>query len=371
MTALKINSITLKQFRTFRDLHIDGLGRVNLLTGKNNRGKSSVLEGLRILSSGAVLSVISDILHFREEEIGRIEEEGNFADSESLFQQISGLFHGFPQLSESPKPITISANGGAQAMKVAMSVGWFPAERGPKGDYHPAPQQTLFGDPETIAALVIEAEKGKWFLPLDSLGFRKYLGRRSLYSDEKPCIFISPYSGERTAMLGNLWDKVALSDIEKDVVEALRIIDPQISAVSMIGDPSRSGRRAIVRADNIPRRVPLRSFGDGMNRLFSLILSLVNARDGLLLIDEFENGLHYSVLLKAWRMIFRLAEILDIQVFATTHSWDTIEAFQKAAQETPEIGVLIRLARRKGDIIPLVLAEDELAIATRGRIEVR
>jgi len=373
MTALKINSITLKQFRTFRDLHIDGLGRVNLLTGENNTGKSSVLEGLRILSSNAAFRVISDILQSREEDIEIIEEEGSSVDPGSLFQ-MSGLFHGFPRLSERLEPIAISANGGSKPMKLTMSVDWFSEERGPEGDYRLVPQQ--FDDPGSIGALVIETEEMKRFLRLDR--FHRYSGRRSVYlgassAIRMPCTFVSPYSGRRTARLAGLWDKAVQADRDKDVIEALRILDSEITNVFMVGveDTPRSLRKARVRANNIPRPVPLRSFGDGINRLFSIILSLVNAGNGLLLIDEFENGLHYSSQLEVWRMIFRLAQKLDIQVFATTHSWDAVEAFQKAAQETPETGVLIRLARRKGDIIPWVVTEDKLAIATRGRIEVR
>ena len=169
-----------------------------------------------------------------------------------------------------------------------------------------------------------------------------------------------------------LWDRIALTDKEQDVVEALHIIDPTIAAVSMVrGKSVLRSRTAIVRARGMPRPVPLRSFGDGLNRLFGIILSLVNARGGYLLIDEFENGLHYSVQLDAWRTVFRLAQSRDIQVFATSHSWDTIEAFQRAAAETPADGVLIRLARRGDEILSTVFAEDELAIATRDKIEMR
>lgn len=169
-----------------------------------------------------------------------------------------------------------------------------------------------------------------------------------------------------------LWDRIALTDDEKDVVKALHIVAPTISGVNMVRDKSvfRS-RTAIVRVGDIAQPVPLRSFNDGLNRLFGIILSLVNAHGGFLLIDEFENGLHYSVQLDTWRTVFRLAQSRDIQVFATSHSWDAIEAFQKAAAEAPANGVLVRLARRNDDIIPTVFAEDELAIATRDKIEMR
>lgn len=229
---------------------------------------------------------------------------------------------------------------------------------------------------EGVPALVIEVGGSRRIIPLDR--FRRYPYRarpfRPDVGDEPrmPCIFVSPYGGERTATLGTLWDKIALSDREKDVVHALQIIDPEISAVSMVGgEGPRQTRTAIVRANNIPRPVPLRSFGDGLNRLFGIVLSLVNVKDGLLLIDEFENGMHHTVQLDAWRAVFKLSQRLGIQVFATSHSWDSIEAFQKAAAETPEEGVLVRLSRRGEEIIPTVFHEDELAVATRDRIEVR
>ncbi len=229
---------------------------------------------------------------------------------------------------------------------------------------------------DATPAMVIEGTGGRRIMPLDMLRRNSYR-TRIMRSDvvEEPafsCMFVSPYGGERTATLGLLWDKIALSDRENDVVEALKIIDPEISAISMVGgDSSQQGRTAIVRARDIARPVPLRSYGDGLNRLFGIVLSLVNAKDGLLLIDEFENGMHHTIQTDAWRAIFRLARRLDIQVVATSHSWDAIEAFQKAASENAEEAVLIRLSRKGEDIIPTTFTKDELAIATRDRIEVR
>lgn len=90
----RFDSIELTRFRIFRELHIRGLGRVNLITGRNNTGKSSILEGLRILSTDAALDVISDILRYREEDGVGADKEGHPADPESLFQ-VSGLFMDF------------------------------------------------------------------------------------------------------------------------------------------------------------------------------------------------------------------------------------------------------------------------------------
>jgi hypothetical protein len=81
--------------------------------------------------------------------------------------------------------------------------------------------------------------------------------------------------------------------------------------------------------------------------------------------------MHHTVQLDAWRAVFKLSRRLEIQVFATSHSWDSIEAFQKASAESPEEGVLVRLSRKGEDIVPTLFREDELTVVTRDRIEVR
>lgn len=377
---IRISSLTIERFRSLRQLKIEGLGRVNLVTGKNNTGKSSILEALRILASDASPTVLSSILRYREEDVAESEDVGRPADTESL-AQLGSLFTGFPQLSESREPIVLAANAGQRSMQLTISVGWFSEQREPDGSRRLVAQQpqlpleTLSPETELMPALVMESGAAKRILSLDYL---KRFSRGRMYRGDLPeeprvpCVFVSPYGGERTANLGPLWDKIALSDREKDVVEALKIIAPEIKAVSMVGgEGPRQMRTAIVRSSGFARPVPLRSFGDGLNRLFGIVLSLVNARDGFLLIDEFENGMHHTVQLDVWRGIFRLSKLLNVQVFATSHSWDAVETFQKAAAEDPEDGLLIRLSKKGDAIIPTLFREKELAVATRDHIEVR
>ncbi len=370
----KISTLTIERFRALRHLKIEGLGRVNLITGRNNTGKSSVLEALHIFASNAAPAVISRILRFREE-YGAEYDEGTRSEEGENFSMISGLFSGFPSVDDIGEPIVIAANGFNHAQRLSLSIGRFSEQREVDGTGRLVFQQpALLPEIESLLALAIESETGRTILPLET--FRRTLSRRYLSAGPEksrfPCVYISPYGPEQTKELGTLWDSVALSDREQDVVEALRIISPEVVAVSMIGgDRSRSSRTAIVRSRGIPRPVPLRSFGDGLNRLFGIVLSLVNAKDGLLLIDEVENGMHYSIQLDLWRVIFRLSRRLNVQVFATSHSWDSVESFQKAANKDPDNGVLIRLSRRGEDIVPTVVTEDDLAIAMRDRIEVR
>jgi AAA15 family ATPase/GTPase len=132
-----------------------------------------------------------------------------------------------------------------------------------------------------------------------------------------------------------------------------------------------SNRVPFVKVENFEDPMPLRALGDGINRLFGLALALVSAKGGLLLVDEIENGIHYSVQGDLWRLILETAGRLNVQVFATTHSYDCIKAFEEASRESEEEGVLIRLARKGDRTLVGEFDERELEVAVDGDIEVR
>jgi predicted ATPase len=182
-------------------------------------------------------------------------------------------------------------------------------------------------------------------------------------------------NGTPDRKVGEWWDAVALTEMEEDVLAALRIIERDVDRLTLVGGEDNSPRVMLVRLKGSERPVPLKSLGDGMNRILEIALALANARNGFLLVDEVENGVHYAAQCRLWRVIFGLARRLDIQVFATTHSWDCLEAFKKAAvEEHAEEGFLIRLERqpgRPGEIRATTFTEAELAIVTRDNIEVR
>ncbi|MCY3792560.1 MAG: AAA family ATPase, partial [Gemmatimonadetes bacterium] len=212
--SLKIESITLERFRAFRELTIRGLGGVNLITGKNNTGKSSVLEGLRLLANDATPDVIYDILRYREENIEEAEEEGHPTDPDSLFL-FSGLFHGFPLLSEDPELIAISTSGKSSPMSMTIHLDWVLEEPDSDGT-----NLVLLDKPEPdgIAALRVETQDATRIHRLDRFGRYLHPMHRARFKSSNgtrmPCIFVSPYSGESTGALGPLWDKIALSDRE-------------------------------------------------------------------------------------------------------------------------------------------------------------
>jgi len=370
--STNFTKLTVSRFRSFGELVVDGFGQVNLITGRNNAGKSTLLEAIRLLVTEGSPSTFFSILNYREETDQRTEESGA-AITPADFSAFCSLFSGFPSLSACRDPFLISGENGAPK-KLSAKVAWFTeeldAEQGRR--LIPAPKD-LFGESTGFPALEVELENRRRVIRLDRpLRYRRILGDsgEGIFA---PCVFLDPFSSRSTSQLAAFWDSIALTDAEIEVVRALQIVSKDIQAVSMVGnsDGGQRPRTAIAKSSSCNHPVPLRSFGDGVNRLFGLILSLTCAKSGVLLVDEIENGLHHSVLVDVWRTIFRLARQLDVQIFATSHSWDCIEAFQKAANEDAESGVLIRLSRKGEIVIPTVLREKELQIIARDRIEVR
>ena len=191
-------------------------------------------------------------------------------------------------------------------------------------------------------------------------------------SKEITCVLV-PASGLNREQIIELWDGIASTGLEREVSNALRLIAPGVEGLNLVRTPASKGERdLIVNVAGMAEPLPFQNLGNGMWRNLGIALALLNAKDGILLIDEFENGLYYSVQPDLWRFIFRLTHSLNVQVFATTHSWDCIKGFQEAAQEDKQNeGLLIRLESKKDDISVTLFDERRLAIATREEIEVR
>ena len=175
--------------------------------------------------------------------------------------------------------------------------------------------------------------------------------------------------------LARYWDRVALTNDEDQAVRALRLVlGDGVDRVAMVGDDRgrREWRRVVVRLAGHDRPVPLKSLGDGALRLFGVALALANSRDGFLLMDEAENGIHHSVQKRFWRMVLETAEANNVQVLATTHSLDCVEGFARAATECEHIeGALARIKRRNGEMWAVEYSEDDMRVVAEQGIEVR
>ncbi len=169
----------------------------------------------------------------------------------------------------------------------------------------------------------------------------------------------------------SLWKKVALTDSKLDVIEAMRIIAPETEDFALLHQQARaSSIRLKLKGQDGP--VPIKTMGDGMNRLFGLGMALACAKDGILLVDEIENGIHWSVLPEVWKFIVKVAKRLNVQVFATTHSNDCLRAFHFGTKGDQSMdGVAVRIERKNGEFSAEIFDESRLAVIVKEAIEIR
>ena len=176
--------------------------------------------------------------------------------------------------------------------------------------------------------------------------------------------------------IARFWDTIALTDEENRAVEALRLVlGDDVERVAIVAEDDhfqRHGRSAIVRLRGETRPVPLKSLGDGAVRLLSVALGLANSVGGFLVIDEAENGIHHSIQREFWRMVLEAAHNNNVQVLATTHSWDCVKGFAQAANELEDVdGTLVRIEKKGGEMWAVEYSEDDLRVVAEQRIEVR
>ena len=196
----------------------------------------------------------------------------------------------------------------------------------------------------------------------------------SLINHSKSNIQFVNSSSLTTEKALNLFEDTLLTPEEDFVIQALQIIEPSIKRIApLIGKNGYKGTRGsfIVQTPENPR-IPIGSMGDGMWRMLGLALAIVNAKDGVLLVDEIDTGLHFTVMSDMWKMLWETAKRLNVQIFATTHSNDCWQSLADIANaENPsEDGITIHRIE-KGKPNSIVFTERQIAIAAERNIEVR
>jgi hypothetical protein len=140
----------------------------------------------------------------------------------------------------------------------------------------------------------------------------------------------------------------------QDVVTALRQLEPRLSELTVLAQPSGP----TVAADVGPGAlIPTSYMGRGFERLLSIVLAIMLSAGGTVLIDEIDAGLHYGVLSDAWHIVVSLAIEQSVQVFATTHSYECIQAAVKGS-EAHEGSLAFYRLEREGDEVEVVQGSD-------------
>ena len=141
-----------------------------------------------------------------------------------------------------------------------------------------------------------------------------------------PAVFLGARTRTNPNEDANRFGQLDVMGKQDEIVDLLKVIEPRLKGVSSI----TIGNNSLIHADiGIGRKVPIAMMGDGMSRLLSIILAISSAKNGIVLIDEIENGIHYSVMPQIWESIGKAARVFDCQIIATTHSYECLKASYK------------------------------------------
>jgi AAA15 family ATPase/GTPase len=320
-----LKSLHIKNFRGFRDLKIESLKRVNLITGQNNTGKTGVLESLVLL----------------------LDESGsNFsANLQSLFrtaggENIENFWNWLFNNKNLEKTIEIKTSDvGSNNFGVQLR--------------------------SNLKAEIRMDSSGVVVHPKTFGNVFCYTIGGSGRAGNKPAVFSTHPSNPTHDAID--YNRVVSKRRKKQVENMLRQIEPRLESIEAL-QIAQAGQPAtpLIYAEiaGLSEMIPVTQLGQGFNRLLDIYSELVVGDAKVLLIDEIENGLHHSVLPVVWKGLFLAAQEFDVQIFATTHSWECILAADQTAREQETYGLeLIRLDRVNEDIKATVMDEKTLSTA--------
>jgi hypothetical protein len=361
-----IYSVEIAGYRSLNPLAMNGLGRINLLVGTNNSGKTSALEALYLGATDNVAMAMQDIFANRGECLA------GDTDSEHPSQEyeVCHLFNGHAMKEDSLFSINILCD----AVDIFTR---FTAEK----KFTPSGDARLFlnrhidfrnkGDSKLsqLPSNHIDLTDRKTLIE------RRRSGQSNGASSENNGHFISASSLSGSELI-SLWSKIVLTDLEEQILKALRIVEPGIERIAALTTPkyASSVNRGgfMVKLAGAKSPVPIGSLGDGMWRMLAMAMALVRARDGMLLVDEIDTGLHFTVMTDMWKLIAQTARELNVQVFATTHSYDCVTSLATICDENAGADDHVTIQRiEPGRSKAVAYTEAEIKVAAERHIEVR
>ena len=316
--------LRIQNYRLFEDLTVKGLRRINLFVGKNNSGKSTVLEAVTLLAAGH-----SPTIFIRLNQERAIRDP---ADEYAFQKYIQCFFHDL----ESSRELVVSASGmDRKTLTVKAKVERRPTTTVPANQSSTQPIADMRHE---MLVLRQEGECGGHVM-----GSASFVGDDILFKTQEstnpppPPPYVVQYIPANVDLRGSEVD--LLSGLRRDkradvILDVLRRVEPRIRAVPEV--LMDNGFPNVFCDIGIDRLVPLGLMGQGLVRTLRLALVMERAsfsEDGrLVIIDEVENGIHHEAMVDHWKAIDEAARRHNTQVFATTHSYECLQSASDAVR---------------------------------------
>ena len=351
---MKFSSMHIANFRAIENLKIDNFKQVNLITGRNNSGKSTVLEALFQISGMSNPQLPVTINNIRNL---LVTTDDNF----------NSIFHNL-DFTQEPH-ISAILDGTRRDLSIKPKY----ASQHDRKIINDDKNKLIIDD--TIAANSDEssAVKGLFLEFSDGKNNEKFTSEISMsdnqiridsrYKERLLCSFHSPQLS--MAMVPQRIEKLIVNKQIDGIITSLREIDKTITDIRM-------GSAGIIYTDiGLDKLLPMNIMGDGIRRILSILAAVSDMQGGVLLIDEVENGLHYSSLEILWKALLKAAEVYHVQLFITTHSSECIKALSVIIEKNSDIFRLYRIERDENIHRVFEYPPDMISACVEDNIEMR
>ena len=367
-----LETLAIRGYRGFESCRLTNLARVNLVVGRNNCGKTTVLEAIELLASGgSPLAFLGPINRRR----GAGPHPASSDISHLLFGHTCVPGAGFDLSSDdtgrtfSVKILPLDEIGGDPQQA------WFP--NGAQGDQvspgHPDKVMMPMFGMRIVSRTSADAPERTIELPImedGSFPFGKPTGWLRNRPSDVPVRIYSAESLDPMSMSAE-WNTVLTRGIDAEVVSDMRLLEPALESIHFLTNPG-AGSGILLGLRGGGRRLPIDSYGDGMRKLLAMRLSFVGAAGGYLLIDEIGTGFHWTIMEDMWRVVVEVAGRSNVQIFATTHSYDCIRGLGSLLQSRPDLDDEVSIQKIHGSLPQAVnLRGDQIRVAVEQEIEVR
>lgn len=328
MNNVHINSINIETYRGLKNLKLEGFTSVNILTGDNNCGKTSIMELLNTLISPTQAEVWQSLIRRPFGTPRNISYYEGFID---LFDKSS---------NEEPKIKYCITDFESKEHNIALSyeikkesVSVYTANKLSKKQFSTDEKRMIanrlyltfnYNSQFSNTYKIFEFEDTQDFL-LDG-------EKHSLF--HRPVIYVSPTAHGKNSVY--LKDVLNNSELYPEMLSVLQNFDSDIISINQYSAQNSTNEYCGILTKKFKNALPLNMYGDGMKKAILLMSAVVVAKGGVLLIDEFETAIHTSAMTKIYSWILKTCKNLDVQLFMTTHSK---EALQKvlALNSEPEL----------------------------------
>jgi Predicted ATPases len=336
-----LKSLSIKNFRLFHELHIDALNRVNLIAGENDSGKTALLEALCLLFGDFhVFATLPSLLR----------------SSFGIADASRGRTPFFPDEYESFWLWLISEKNVKQSLQVAAGAYSVNLIMHSVEDRTNQLEFAYLKDGKQI----FQSQVSK------SMGSQSSKG-----GADWPILSIFSTMPSSPIEDAEYFNRIAAKrNGEKRLVDLLRIIEPRLQDLKYL----KLGSQPLVYADvGMEDLIPTTQLGQAFTRLLRLFSEILVAGSKIILIDEIENGIHYSAMPKVWKGIAAMARQEDLQIFATTHSYECIRYAHQAFSSEPVYDLALhRLERHdNGNVRAVTLDRESLATSFDLEWEIR